>query len=163
MIELSPKMPKTQSEAFAHIAAVKAPTIDDLKVMMLLEASAKGLYYDLADEAPNQAVADLLRKNGDEELKHAHRVRDAIEKLTGENVQVPSPEQNPYCEPPKPVTMTAEMLQGLAQTERDGETLYESWASSLNNEDAAALLRMNAKEERGHSERVQRAVERLTT
>ena len=35
MITLDPALPQTIGEAFAHIGKVKAPTIDDFKVMVL--------------------------------------------------------------------------------------------------------------------------------
>ena len=45
-------LPQSAGEAFKHINAVTAPTIDDLKLMVYLEASGQVGYGDLADSAP---------------------------------------------------------------------------------------------------------------
>src|SRR5471032_768204 len=74
-------LPASAGEAFRHINAVTAPTIDDLKLMVYLEASGEVGYGDLADGAP-EAVAKLLNANGREEVAHAHRVAKAIRLLT---------------------------------------------------------------------------------
>ena len=71
-------MPESAGEAFKHINAVTAPTLDDLKLMVYLEASGQVGYGDLANAAPNESVAKLLNANGREEVAHAHRVAKAI-------------------------------------------------------------------------------------
>jgi rubrerythrin len=155
--QLPPGAPATSKEAFAYIGAVRSPTINDMKVMVLVEASAKGMYDDLANAASVPAVAELLCANGREELGHAYRVSKAIKVLTGEAYPVPDLADNPYYEPMQNVSLSREMLEGLATLEAAGEPLYEAWAASVGDEDAAAIFRLNGAEETGHGRRMQEA------
>ncbi|HEX4506510.1 MAG TPA: ferritin family protein [Alphaproteobacteria bacterium] len=157
MIELSQNMPKTAAEAGAYIFTVTKPTLDDLKVMVLLEASGQGFYAALAEAAPNEEVRALLAKNGQEEMGHAHRVARVIKQLFGEDFAVPGPEENPYYMKPAGFAVTGEMLDGITQGETAGEALYDGWATYLGDAEAARQLRQNGKEERGHGERAQQA------
>ena len=153
--------PATSREAFAIINAVKAPTIDHLKMMVLLEASGKGAYGDLAAASGNPDVADLLNRNGQEELAHAHRVRKAILALTGEAYEIPELGENPYYQKASGMTLTPDMLTKIADAEFGGETLYADWASNTDNEEAAALFRQNGKEEAEHGQRLLKAASLL--
>ena len=157
MIELSPSMPKNATEASAYIFTVKAPTIDDYKVMVLLEAAGQGFYGALAEAAPSDEVRALLARSGQEEVGHAHRVSRVIEKLFGESFPVPEPGDNPYHAIPTGLVVSAEMLDGITQGENAGEALYEGWAAGVSDEEAARLLRQNGKEEAKHGERAQEA------
>src|SRR5688572_18706661 len=49
-------------------------------------------------------------------------------------------------------------MRHIYRIERVGETFYQQVAARIHNEDAAALLLKNAREERGHAERMRRAV-----
>ncbi len=154
---LPPGAPTTSREAFAVINAATRPTIDQLKMMVLLEASGKGAYGDLATASGNSEVAALLNRNGHEELAHAHRVRKAILALTGEDYEIPSLAENPYYERAEGVTVTAAMLGKIAEAEFGGEVLYETWAANIGHPEAAALFRQNGREEAEHGNRVQQA------
>jgi rubrerythrin len=158
-VTLEPGMPQTIGEAFAHIGTVTAPTVTDLKVMCLVEAASRELYRATAANAENPAVADLLRSNGDEEFLHARRAAAVLKVLTGEDFTPPEADANPYLAGGAfPIgELTPEALRKLAQTEFDGETLYEGWAASIGNADAAALLRANGKEETDHGNRLLQA------
>ena len=148
-------MPTTMGAAFAHINSVAAPTIDDLKVMVLLEAAGQALYEGIAAGTHNAAVAALLQHNGREELAHAHRVAKAIHAISGEAYPPPPAEQNPYLAETLPkMPVTAASLKGLAQGEFGGEVLYESWAANIGNEEAARQFRLNGKEEADHGNRL---------
>jgi hypothetical protein len=46
----------------------------------------------------------------------------------------------------------------MYRLELAGETFYEKLAAGVDNEEAAALLRKNGREERGHAERIRRAI-----
>ena len=46
----------------------------------------------------------------------------------------------------------------MYRLEMAGETFYEMLAAGVDNEEAAALLRKNGREERGHAERMRRAI-----
>jgi rubrerythrin len=157
MIELSQNMPKTAAEAGAYIFTVTQPTVDDLKVMVLLEASGQGFYAALAEAAPNDEVRALLAKNGQEEMGHAHRVARVIKQIFNEDFAVPGPDENPYFMKPAGLAVTPQMLDSIIQGEIAGEALYDGWAAYLGDEEAARQLRQNGKEERGHGERAQQA------
>ena len=150
--------PTSIGEAFAHINAVTAPTIDDLKVMVLLEAAGLEMSRGMVPGTDNAQVAALLEHNGREELAHAHRVAKAIKAISGEDFPPPESAENPYLAGPIPsMPVTAEALRGLSQGEFAGEDLYERWASNINNAEAARLFRLNGGEERDHGDRLVRA------
>ena len=158
MQELPPGAPATLGEAFGLINATTHPGVDVLKVMVLVEAAGKRLYEDLADQVVDPVVKALLCHNGREELAHAHRVARAIGALTGSDYPVPAPEANPYLANPAPARpVTVEMLNGLAAAEFGGEALYEKWATTIGNAEAAALFRLNGAEESQHGARLQQA------
>lgn len=158
-VTLEPGMPPTIGEAFAHIGRVTAPTVMDIKVMCLVEAASKELYRATAAGAENPAVADLLRTNGDEEFVHARRAAAVLRVLTGEDFTPPEADTNPYLASGVfPIgELTPPALRKLAQTEFDGERLYEGWALSIGNNEAASLLRANGKEEADHGNRLLQA------
>lgn len=150
--------PATIGEAFAHINSVAAPTIDDLKVMVLLEAAGLELYRGMVPGTDNAEVAALLEHNGREELAHAHRVAKAIKAISGEDFPPPESADNPYLAGPIPTApITAEGLRGLSRGEFGGEVLYERWASNCDNAEAARLFRLNGGEERDHGDRLVQA------
>jgi len=157
MIELSETMPKTANEAGAYIFTVSQPTLDDFKVMVMLEAAGQGFYAALAEAAPNIEVRALLEKSGREELGHAHRVARVIKQVFGQDFAVPAPEQNPYYMKPAGLAVTPELLDSITQGENAGEALYDGWAAGLDDAEAARQLRQNGVEERGHGERAQLA------
>ena len=157
MIALSDSMPKTASEAGAYIFTVTQPTLDDLKVMVMLEASGQGFYAALAEAAPTEDIRALLAKNGQEEMGHAHRVARVIKQVFGEDFAVPEPDENPYYAKPAGMVVSEQLLDTIIQGEAAGETLYDGWATSLGHEEAARQLRQNGKEEGGHAERALQA------
>lgn len=54
--------------------------------------------------------------------------------------------------------LDAEAMRHVYRVERVGETFYERVAERVGNAEAAALLLRNAREERGHAERLRRAL-----
>jgi rubrerythrin len=157
MSRLPASAPDSVGAAFAHINSVVSPTIDDLKLMVFLEASGLCAYEELARSAHNDAVAALLRANGREELAHAHRVAEVIERLTGESFPPPQAEDNPYARP-SGLKVDRRILEHLVSAETNGERLYETWATHTSDPEAAALLRQNGKEEIRHGERAAEAI-----
>ncbi len=149
-------VPKTLGEAFGHLYAVQNPSVDDLKLMVLLEAAGLALYQHSATGTDNGQVKDLLLHNGREELAHAHRVSKAIKAISGEDYLPPEAADNPYLQGAMPPAdpLTAEGLTKLAQTEFGGDALYAKWADATDNEEAAALFRLNGKEETDHGNRL---------
>jgi rubrerythrin len=153
-------MPESVGEAFKHINAVVAPTLDDLKLMVYLEASGQVGYGDLANAAPNEAVAKLLNANGREEVAHAHRVAKAIRAIYGEHFPVPAPQDNPYAKS-SARKLDRAILEGLVKAENNGKTLYDTWADNTKNAEAAELFRQNGIEEAKHGARAQEAISLL--
>lgn len=157
MGQLPDNAPDGAGAAFARINAVTAPTIDDLKLMVFLEASGQAAYAELAQSAPNAEVRQLLEANGREELAHAHRVSKVIKLLSGEDFAVPDAAANRYAKTSGRKVDRA-MLEMLVAAENGGCSLYETWADNTAHPEAASLLRQNGKEETRHSERAQQAI-----
>jgi rubrerythrin len=154
-VEIPAGAPASIGEAFARINAVSAPSVDDLKVMVLLEAAGQELYRNMAEGTDHAGVIAVLEHNGREELAHGHRVAKAIRAISGEEYLPPEAADNPYLTGPLPTApITAEGLRGLAQGEFAGEGLYEKWAANIGNEEAAKLFRQNGKEETEHGDRL---------
>lgn len=158
MIELTPTMPKDAASAGAYIFTVAKPTLQDLKVMVLLEASGEAFYQALGASAPNDQVRQLLAKNGQEEMGHAHRVARVIKQLFGEDVEIPAAADNPYVAAGAEFVVTRDLLTQMIQGELAGEGLYERWAAALGDEEAGRQLLRNGAEERRHAERAQQAL-----
>jgi rubrerythrin len=160
MNQTSLSIPSSTGEAFARLNAVTTPTVEDLKLMVYVEAGGQGFYDVLAANAPNDKVRDILSLNGREEMGHAMRVCKAIKVMSGEDFAPPKPEDNPLRDfgLPRDTAVTREFLEHVAGLEVDGDKLYEGWAQGLANPDAAKLLRLNAREETAHSKRLHEAV-----
>ncbi len=154
-VSLPEGAPATLGEAFARINSVTAPTITDLKVMVLVEAAGQTLYEKTAEGAEHPRVKELLIENGHEEMKHARRAADVIKLLSGEDFPAPAAANNPYLAGHIPVAaITPEGLRKTADSEFAGEKLYESWAASIDHAEAAELLRANGREETDHGNRL---------
>ena len=151
-------LPDSFEAALDYIMAVENPTIDDMKLMVFIEAGGEAFYAGLANGAPNEEVASLLNKNGREERAHAHRVKRVIEKLSGESFDVPEPAQNPYFVEPEGIPVDAELLNSLIAGEECGDDMYAKWAKSMSDEECAGLFSQNGKEEIRHANRVKEAL-----
>ncbi len=157
MSQLPASAPASTGEAFAHINAVTDPTIDDLKLMVFLEASGQSAYFEMARSAPNPEIARLLEANGREEMAHAHRVAKVIKLLSGEDFATPAEADNRYAVASGRKVDRA-LLEMLVGAENNGCALYETWASHTADAQAAALLRQNGQEETRHAERAAQAL-----
>ncbi|MFM2301623.1 MAG: hypothetical protein RLZZ84_1359 [Pseudomonadota bacterium] len=148
--------PATLNEAFAYTGTVTAPTLLDMKVMVLTESAALALYYAIAEGTDHPGVAALLQHNGREEMLHAERVAAAIKAISGEDFTPPQPADHPYLQdgPLSVPPVNVESLKKLAQGEFAGDALYEKWASNIDNAEAARLFRLNGKEETDHGNRL---------
>ena len=129
MITLPEGAPPTIREAFAHLGTVTAPSVLDLKVMVLVEAASQELYRSSAEGTDNAEVIELLHANAREEFLHGTRVASAIEAISGERFPAPEAAENPYlAEGSFPIVeLTPEALRNLAQLEFSGENLYDGW------------------------------------
>jgi rubrerythrin len=162
MSVLPANMPQTSDAAFAYIGTIDTPSIDDLKLMICLEASGQSFYSALAAGAPSKEIGKLLEANGREEMAHAKRLQKAIQILTGEVFAIPARDANPFDTAPATMPVDEALLDNMAKGEFGGELMYEGWAAKIGNDEVARLLRQNGKEERRHGERAQQAKALLT-
>lgn len=161
-LDLPADAPKTTRDAFAYLGKlVHGATIDDLKILALVEAVGQKLYEDIASRTEHPEAKKLLLANGREELGHAHRVSKAIEILTGKPFPIPAIEDNPLFTGITPMPITREAFEGLVKAEFSGGNLYDGVASSFDNAEAIALFKQNGKEEVLHGHRVQQALQFL--
>lgn len=150
--------PGDQMEAFSLLATRERLSIDDMKVLSLLEAAGETFYLAAAAAVDNPEASALLARNGQEERGHAHRILKAIS-LLGENYELPADENNPYIQPMDlSGIINAELLAVIEKTEQDGDLQYQKWADAESNEEVAKILRLNGSEETRHGERVAQVV-----
>lgn len=116
------------------------------------------LYFGRAEGAASEEARELLRQDGREGTAHAHRLKKAIEILTGEPYTIPTLDENPYGKPPAMGPVTLELLSGLIQAEYGGDKLYQTYAANEPNPEVAALLLQNGREETRHGQRVEKAI-----
>lgn len=145
--------PTDAGAAFAALCAKDRLEGSDLIMLALLEASGRSLYSDLAELSDNAEVSDLLNKNGQEELGHAHRILKALTVLTGNQYELPEDASNPLVGPSGIKALTPELMQSFIQAEIDGEAHYERWAANESDDEVAKIYRQNGADERRHSER----------
>lgn len=150
--------PADFESALSYLNEVKVPTIDDFKLMAYVETGGEAFYAGLANGAPNEKIKKLLNQNGREERAHAHRLKRVIEKLSGEDFSVPTPEENPYYVEPEGIPVDEDFLNFLIEAEKNGDDLYERWAQNMADEECAGWLRQNGKEETRHAGRAQEAI-----
>ena len=92
-------------------------------------------------------------------MKHARRVSEVIRVLGGGDFPAPVAADNPYLTGKTlPFSaVTPEGLRKLAAGEFNGEAMYERWAATIDNPQAAELLRANGREESDHGNRLLQA------
>ena len=162
MHALPPNAPENLYEAFDYIGSVRQPTVDDFRLMILLEAAGKDMYDALAESAPDPETRQLLIESGRDEYLHAERMAEVVTLLTGEPIAAPSRAENPYLAGWQKPELSVRLIENLINAEARGEAMYEGWAATCPNPDAARLLRMNGREETSHAERLRLVAERLT-
>ena len=146
--------PQDLYDAFAYLGSLTRPTLDDLKLTVLLEAAGKAMYDHFAASVSHPAMQALLSASGRDELAHARRVSRAIGLLTGADYPVPEREENPYLVGWLAPTLTKDLLENLAEAEFRGEDMYGQWAEGCENAAVAELFRQNGREESLHGERL---------
>jgi hypothetical protein len=79
--------------------------------------------------------------------------------LSGETFVPPAAADTPYVSTSTTVRpLERRILESLVAAEENGDALYETWATSLGDGEAAELLRQNGREEIRHAERVSQAL-----
>lgn len=156
--DLPADLPPDFGTAFAKLTALSKLEVDDMKLMILLETAGEPLYAALADGVEPAEAKTLLQQNGREETAHAHRLKKAIEILTGAEYEIPALADNPYASVPPMGEVSAELLRGLIQAEFGGDTLYQGYAANEENAEVAELLLQNGREETRHGKRVEEVI-----
>lgn len=143
--------------ASAKLAACTELDVPAMELLYRLECSGEDFYNALADRVGNEAAADLLRKNGREELGHARRVQRAISIRIGAEYE-PSAEVLERFVIPLPETVGLDLFPAIVKAEMDGDAGYQHWADKEPDPEVARLLRLNGREETRHGERVTQAL-----
>lgn len=155
MEKLPAGYPEDAFEAFAHMQTIESLSVDDLKVLAMIECYGETFYQIMASGVEHSEARALLERNGAEERGHAHRLLKAIKKKTGNDWTLPANEDNPFMAlAPTEVPCNEEMLGMFEQGEVDGDLAYQAWADKESDAEVADLLRLNGREEIRHSERV---------
>jgi rubrerythrin len=148
---------RTFLSASAELAAVEQLDMTSMELLFRLECSGEDFYNMLADRVGNDEAAELLRRNGREELGHARRVQRAIGIKLGRDYE-PSGEVLERFAIELPDTVGVDVLPLVVQGELDGDAGYQRWADREPDPEVARLLRLNGREETKHGERVSEAI-----
>ena len=146
--------------ANARLGGVATLDVESMWAVFRLERTGHEFYVGLAERIDHPEAAELLRRNGTEELAHARRILKAIGLTLGEEVE-PSEEQLATHPVPLPDAVDADLLALVVAGEQQADAGYQAWADQVDDPEVAKLLRLNGREETIHAERVARAVELL--
>lgn len=147
--------------AFESLRQKTQLEVDDLRLMVLLKAGGSAFYEELAAKAAHPVASNLLRRNGWEERVHAHRVKRAIEVLTGAEYEIPALEKNPFSDFAAVPVCSRTILELIEYIENESALHQARWAESSTHPDVAALLQQNGSEDRLHADRVRQVIEIL--
>jgi rubrerythrin len=143
--------------ASAQLAAAEELDVPTMELLFRVECSGEDFYNALADRVGNEDAADLLRRNGREEVGHARRIQRAIAIKLGRDYE-PSAEMLERFVIPLPETIDARLVPVIVQAEFDGDASYQRFADQEADPEVARLLRLNGREETVHAERAQQAL-----
>lgn len=143
----------------ATMAIGQAETLDfeTAELLIRVENSGDVLYNALADRLNNEEAAELLRKNGREEVGHARRMMKVLTLKTGAEY-VPSAEVLEKFEVDLPDSIDASALPMIVEGELQGDIGYQKWAAAETDPEVIELLLRNGREETKHAERVKQAI-----
>ena len=120
--------------------------VDAMRLIYRLEVAGDAFYQGLADRIDNEEAAELLRRNGREELGHAERIRQAIALRLGSSAT--SPRATTSCpSASRCPTASPRFFPIIVQGELDGDAGYQRWADTEPDPAVARLLRQNGREE----------------
>jgi rubrerythrin len=162
MVTLPNGFPLDLTGAFNMLKTRKRLSVDDLRVLAMIEAAGEEFYMRIAKGVRDPEAAALLTQNGREERGHAHRLLKAIVAEGGDAFELPEPKDNPFfASLPGEMPATAEFLTMLEGAEQDGDRVYQAWADATPNAEVAKILRQNGREESRHGERDAKVVQIL--
>ena len=147
-------------EATARIGTAETLDLETLELLIRVENSGDVLYNALADRIGNDEAAELLRRNGREEVGHARRMMKVMSLKTGTEYE-PSAEVLEKFSVDLPDTIDLAMLPLIVAGEMQGDAGYQAWADRETDEEIIRLLRLNGREETKHAERITQVIEIL--
>ena len=154
MRQLPPEYPSEAFAAFDFLKTRERLSIEDLKVLAMIECYGETFYELLAQGVADEEARALLQRNAAEERGHAQRCVKAIGLLGGQ-WQLPAKADNPFMAlAPAAIPLDAELVRLLEQGEIDGDLAYQQWADREPLAQVAQLYRQNGREEIRHCERV---------
>lgn len=165
MMAIPTGYPGASFDAVALLYQRSRPSLDDLRVMSMIEAAGESFYLDLAARVSNEEARRLLLSNAQDERRHAERLAKAFGLLGGGTLALPADADNPYApslQAPSTAEVGVDFFKFLAAAEDDGHDGYERWAQAEPNPEIAALYRLNAREEKLHGKRDMRVIELLS-
>ena len=143
--------------AASGLGEIEQLDVPAMELLFRLECSGEDFYNALADRVGNEEAAELLRRNGREELGHARRVQRAISLKLGTAYE-PTGEALERFTIALPEKVGVDVLPFVVQGEIDGDAGYQRWADNEPDPEVARLLRLNGREETKHGERVTQAI-----
>lgn len=144
-------------EANMKLGEAETLDIETAELLIRVENSGDVLYNELAARLNNEEAAELLRKNGREEVGHARRIMKVISLKTGTEY-VPSAEVLEKFEVDLPDSVDASALPMIVEGELQGDLGYQKWASHETDPEIIELLLRNGREETKHAERIKQAI-----
>ena len=131
--------------------------VPELKILYKLERTSGQLYFQLADNVRDEQAAELLRRNGREELGHAARIRRALTIKLGRRYEAGADMDEGYVVV-APAAVDVALLTAVVRGERTGDADYQRWAATEPDPEVARLLRTTGSEESVHADRVTQAI-----
>ena len=147
-------------EATARIGAADTLDLETAELLIRVENSGDVLYNELAARLDNEEAAELLRRNGREEVGHARRVMKIMSLKLGTEY-VPSAEVMEKFAVDLPDSVDASALPMIVEGEMQGDIGYQKWAAAETDPEIIKLLLLNGREETKHAERIKQAIEIL--
>lgn len=144
-------------EATMALGQAETLDIETAELLIRVENSGDVLYNALAERIDNEEAAELLRRNGREEVGHARRMMKVISLKTGTEY-VPPPEVLEKFEVDLPDSIDASALPMIVEGELQGDVGYQKWAAAETDPEVIELLLRNGREETKHAERVKQAI-----
>jgi hypothetical protein len=142
--------------ANAALGELEVLDVEGMRLLYRVECSGEDFYNDLADRVGDERAAELLRRNGREELGHARRIQRALSIKLGSTFE-PSGDMLERFAVPLPDHVGPEIFPVIIQAEVQGDAGYQRWADLEPDPEVARLLRLNGREETIHSQRAAEA------
>ena len=146
--------------ASAALAATEELDVAAMELLFKLENSGEDFYNALADRIGDERAADLLRRNGREEVGHARRIQRAIAIKTGTELD-PDQVIERFSIKGLPDPIDPALFPAIAEGEMKGDAGYQKWADAEPDPEVQRLLRLNGREETKHAERLRQVSEIL--